>query len=279
MDIPGAPFHPGTVRSDEFVLDYAEAGPPEPEAVIVSFPGSAGLEMSTAKDLLAQRYRIVEINPPGWGAKQDVSRHLPQSEIGRILAAAATQLVDGPFFLVGTSMGGANALYAAALLPDRVSGLILEGSMAPSEAADLRTPPPSPDDRSSADTSADNPAYPEPVVHPNKPWATAEYVARQMSDRLRMFGWTPPDTTADQAVAAIDWATTPILALLGEQDEILGPTVEQTLRTAIPSAQFQLIPDGMHDLQNTVPDEFVAHVESFISAHKSSDESDRRIPK
>ncbi|WP_216896777.1 alpha/beta fold hydrolase [Nocardia alni] len=265
MNLPGAAFRTGTVRSGEFTLDYAEAGPADAATVIVSLPGSAGLEKSTAKDRLAQRYRVVEINPPGWGSAPEVGRPMPQAEIGRILAEAATQLVDGPFFVIGTSMGGANALHLTAQLRDRVSGIVLEGSMAPASPADLRNPPPPPGDSPAGADESGDVAYPEPVIHPNKPWATKEYVARQMADRMRMFRWTEPDMLADTAIAAIDWNSTPILALLGDGDEILLPSVEDTIRAAIPSAEFRLIPGGMHDLQNTVPDEFVRLVEGFVS--------------
>src|SRR5699024_6882083 len=184
---PGRDFISGTVEARGYTLDYAWAGPKHPEATIVSLPGSAGMEMSTAKDLLIGQYRVIEINPPGWGTRDDLDTHMDQSELGPILAEAIEQLVDGPFFVFGTSMGGTNALYVTAELPQRVQGIILEGSMVPSRPEDLRMPPPTPGDNDVTEVS-----YPEPAVDPRKPWATPEYVAQQMKDRMRMFRWIEP---------------------------------------------------------------------------------------
>jgi pimeloyl-ACP methyl ester carboxylesterase len=262
---PGGDFVSGTVESHGYTLDYAWAGPKHPEATIVSLPGSAGMEMSTAKDLLIGRYRVIEVNPPGWGARDDIDTHMHQSELGPILAEAIGQLVDGPFFIIGTSMGGTNALYVAAELPQRVQGIILEGSMVPSRPADLHMPPPTPGDEGATEVS-----YPEPVVDPRKPWATPEYVAQQMATRMRMFHWIEPAMDAPAAVAAVRASRVPVLGLLGDDDEILAPTQELRFREEFPGADFQLVPTGRHDLQNTVPAAFVYLVSDFIASVTST---------
>ncbi|KAJ0423060.1 hypothetical protein BJY00DRAFT_310656 [Aspergillus carlsbadensis] len=226
--LPGAGFVHKTITTGEFTVHYAEAGPSSPEGTIVSFPGSAGLEMSTAKDELAKRYRAVEVNPPGWGDQAD-------------------QLVDGPFVLLATSMGGANALYLTAQIPERVRGIILEGSMAPCRPQDL---------------------YPlsttQPPIHPKKPWATAGYVAHQMANRMRMVQTTKPDMQATSAIATVRQRAVPVLALLGSEDEVMKPSQKDSFHAVLPNEEFNIITGGRHDLQNTTPDEFVARVESFI---------------
>ncbi len=262
---PGSAFVHGTVEAGGYTLDYASTGPQHPEAVIVSLPGSAGLEMSTAKDRLVTRYRVVEINPPGWGARDDVVTRMHQSQLGPFLAEAIEQLVDGPFYLIGTSMGGSNALYVAAALPDRVRGIVLEGGMAPSRPEDLRMPPP-PEPGADAGPEA---SYPIPAIDPRKPWATPEYVAEQMAVRMRMFGWIEPDLQASEAIAAVRQHGIPVLALLGEA-EILAPTQELRFRAELPDADFRFVPEGGHDLQNTVPTAFVDLVEEFIASTASS---------
>lgn len=171
---PGAAFTRGTVKVGEFELDYAgKPGGRERDSGVL--PGSAGLEMSLAKDVLARNHRVVEINPPGWGGKDDLSRPMPMSEIGELLAGAADQLVGGPYFVIGTSMGGTNALYAAARLPRRIRGLILEGSMSPARLTDLHAPPPVPADPGK-EPSAAEPDYPLPPFNPRKPWATEDFI-------------------------------------------------------------------------------------------------------
>jgi len=261
---PGSAFVRGTVEAGGYTLDHASAGPDQPEATIVSLPGSAGLEMSIAKDRLVARYRVVEINPPGWGGRDDVSTRMHQSELGPILSSAVEQLVDGPFYLLGTSMGGSNALYVAAALPDRVLGIVLEGGMAPSRPEDLRMPPP-PEPGAGPEAS-----YPTPATDPRKPWATPEYVAGQMAVRMRMFGWVEPDMRASDAIALVRHRNIPVLALLGDEDEILAPTQEVRFREELPHADFRLVPTGGHDLQNTVPQAFVALVDDFIASTAAS---------
>jgi pimeloyl-ACP methyl ester carboxylesterase len=257
-ELPGAAFRRGTVPAGEFTLDYASAGPDDARLTLVSLPGSAGLELSAAKDRLAAEYRVIEINPPGWGGKSDLTRPMSQAELGELLAQAATALTDGPFALLGTSMGGTNALYLAAAVPDRVLGIVLEGGMSPAAPEDVRVPPP-------AGRPGPPAAYPLPPVHPGKPWATHEYMARQMADRMAMMRWVAPDFGAASAVPVVRDRAIPVLALLGDQDQILSPTIEKTLRRALPQTEFHLVPGGEHDLQGTATDTFTDLVRGFLA--------------
>ncbi|WP_083888042.1 alpha/beta fold hydrolase [Nocardia asiatica] len=254
---PGTPFHEGTVTTEQHTLVFAEAAPAHPKSTIVSLPGSAGLEMSTAKDVLAQRHRVVEINPPGWGERNDVTERSHQSTLGPVLAAAIEELVTGPFYLLGTSMGGANALYVASLLPDRTQGVILEGSMAPVLPPEDMHPMPSP---------PEDGGYPLPAPHPRKPWATKDFVMNQMLNRARLFEITEVDMDAADAIAKVVEHHIPVLALLGDADEILRPSQEKRIRERIPHAQFHLVGGGGHDLQNTAPEIFVELVEEFVNS-------------
>src|SRR5699024_11497668 len=102
---PGRDFISGTVEARGYTLDYAWAGPKHPEATIVSLPGSAGMEMSTAKDLLIGQYRVIEINPPGWGTRDDLDTHMDQSELGTILSEDIVIMVGWVFIVIGNSLG------------------------------------------------------------------------------------------------------------------------------------------------------------------------------
>jgi pimeloyl-ACP methyl ester carboxylesterase len=175
--------------------------------------------MSTAKGRLAGGTGSWRC--PRGGDQIDVSQQMSQSEICALLAEAVTRLVDGPFVLVATFMGGANALYVAARIPARVQGIILEASTAPSRPEDLHPP------------SAGAPA-----VHPNKPWATPGYVVHQMANRMRMIQLTPPDMEATEAIAVVREREIRGPGPLGTDDEILKPYQEQTFRTVLPEGEF-----------------------------------------
>lgn len=269
VDRPGSQFAQAEVVVGEFTLDYVYAGPPDADVTVVSFPGSAGLEMSVAKDTLAQNFQVVEINPPGWSGKDDLARPMAMSELGELLGEAANQLVPRPYFLIGTSMGGTNAVYAAARNPERVRGLILEGSMSPSTPNDMRLPPPVLPADANGDQVAPEPAglppYPLPPLNPKKPWATEEFVRDQMEKRFKMFRWVEPEMLPKAALKAVNQHQIPVLALLGDEDEVLKPSQQKTLVAHLPRAEFTLIAGGAHDLQNTAPGEFVATVKKFIA--------------
>ncbi|GAA4351890.1 alpha/beta fold hydrolase [Angustibacter luteus] len=266
---PGAPFTYGTVKAGEFVLDYAEARPDAPTETLVSFPGSAGLEMSPSKDILAERYRVIEINPPGWGGKDDLNRPMPMAETAQLLAEAANQLVQDRYYILGSSMGGVNAVYAAAAHPERVKGIILEGGMAPAREQDVIVPPPprpEPDAPVQAPFQSEGaPQYPQPPVNPKKPWATDEFIANQMANRFKMIAWVAPEFLPEDALKSLTDLRLPVLALLGDQDEILRPSQREAFATYLPHADFRFVAGGMHDLQNINVAEFVALVEEFLN--------------
>ncbi|WP_157117597.1 alpha/beta fold hydrolase [Nocardia vaccinii] len=161
-----------------------------------------------------------------------------QSTLGPLLAVAVEKLVGGPCYLLGTPMGGVHALYVGSLLPERVLGVVLEGSMAPALPGEDLYPcaggnPPTVDTRYRTRALV-------------RPWATAEFVGQQMANRTRMFGFF--DMEAADAIETIADHEIPVLALLGADDEILRPTQEQRIRERIPHAEFHLVEGGAHDL-------------------------------
>lgn len=266
ISTPGHDFRRAAVKAGAHELRYAEAAPPRWSTTIVSLPGSAGLEMSTAKDRLAREYRVIEINPPGWGECDDLTAPMSLKECAHLLGEAADSVVEGPYVVLGTSMSGVNALYLAAEHPDRVRGIVLEASMAPCRRTDFRVPltddllPAAPD---VPDGGSEPPLPPTP---PNKPWATPEFIGRQMADRARMFRHVPVQIDSDEGVRAVREHGIPVLVLLGEDDEIIAPSQRDFVAQRIPHARFELVPGGWHDIQNTAPDAFVTAVERFVSS-------------
>ena len=142
--------------------------------------------------------------------------------------------------------------------------------MSPSAPNDMRLPPPVRPAGDGGDPAAPDagsvepPAYPLPPVNPKKPWATEDFVREQMEWRFKMFRWVEPEMIPKAALHAVNEHQIPVLALLGDEDEILKPSQQQTLATYLPRAEFTLIGGGSHDLQNTAAGEFVAAVEKFI---------------
>lgn len=258
---PGADFRWATVRADGFELDYAEAGPRDSARTLVSFPGSAGIEMSTAKDRLARHVRVLEINPPGWGGRPSPERPMTNVELAAVLAGAIRSLVDDPFALLGTSAGGATALHVAAVLAERILGVILEGSIAPTVPSDHRGPLPR---TSGSDSDAPLEDMPLPRPHPRKPWATPAYFHERRRNQLSLFRWFLPDYMPVEQMSQICERRIPVLALLGDGDELIKPSQAGTLSRVMPHARFRLLEGGLHDLQNTQPEAFVRETLTFL---------------
>lgn len=265
--LPGENFAYGAVKAGGFEIRYAAAGPLE-APLIISLPGSAGLEMSIAKDRLSENFRVIELQPPGWGDSEDLDREMDQDEIGRILGEAAQALAGRPYHLIGSSMGGGNALWLAVQYPDHVLSLTLEGSMAPVRQGDLTGPLIRREMiRQMLQSGGPPGGYPAPPLSLAKPWATADYIRDQMVKRFRMMQWVQTDIGGEDLIARLSASALPVLALLGDADGLIRPSVADHYAQVLPGARFVLIPGGEHDLQNTRPDAFVAEVSAFVRRH------------
>ncbi|WP_172799841.1 alpha/beta fold hydrolase [Croceicoccus bisphenolivorans] len=253
---PGSNFKRATVASFGYEVPYAEAGSGD---AIVFLPGSAGLEMSTAKDELARRFRVIELDPPGWGTTPQLTAEMKQRQLATVLADAIAELGVEQFHLVGTSMGGNNAFWLAGQFPERVKSLTLEGPMLFCRPEDLVNP----DDSFIQALRAGAPApdvsgYPAPPPHPRKPWSTADFFREQMRRRIKMFAKTDyPGTPGALEKLAERW-TIPTKLLLGTEDEILNPCYADRFKQVVPSAEVTIIEGATHDIQNTAPEAFIA---------------------
>ncbi len=277
VQLPGKEFKDGYIEVSGFRIHYKEAGPKN-GPVLISLPGSAGLEMSRAKDHMINQYHIIELNPPGWADDPELTREMDQDEIGKILGQAANQLVSGKYAVLGTSMGGANALWLAVQYPQRVKSIVLESSMAPTRQADLFSPMIYRADVRKSLAAGQNPmgaargagpgSYPAPPTDPAKPWATPEFMGQQMAQRFKMFKWVQADMGTQQLFSKIRATNIPVLGLIGDKDGIIKPSVESYYREVLPNAKFVLVPGGNHDLQNSQTDAFVAQVSQFLGQNK-----------
>jgi pimeloyl-ACP methyl ester carboxylesterase len=125
--MPGASFTERYVEAAGHRIRYAQAGSGPP---LVVLPTSAGLTYATGFDLLAKDFRVILLDPPGWGDSpaSEESPELPA--LAKITAAALTAMGLQKYHLAGGSMGCIHALWLAVEDPQKVASVILEGSMA-----------------------------------------------------------------------------------------------------------------------------------------------------
>ena len=116
-----------TVRTTDWNLHYHEAGSGHPLILLHgSGPGATGWSnFSGNLPGLAQRFRVLAVDMPGWGA----SDACPVDRLEHV--DAALQFMDALGIeraaVVGNSMGGITAVRLAAEHPDRISHLITMG--------------------------------------------------------------------------------------------------------------------------------------------------------
>lgn len=263
---PGAGFNHCMVEVFGHAVHYAEAG--KGADVFVFCPGSAGVDMSWAKDELARSMRVIELNPPGWGGTEPLAHKIDQRDIAHVLLAALEVLGIERFYLNGASMGGVNALWIAALRPDRVIALSLEGGMNFAREEHLVSPEAARKLREMVEKGdAEGTGYPVAAPHPRKPWADDAFVRHQMRKRIPMMRMV---TNAHEDALERQTRTmrTPILVMLGEHDELLKPNHLDRWYDIAPTASRMLLPNAYHDIQNTEPDQFLHLVREMMRRYK-----------
>lgn len=261
--LPGRPFKENFVDVDGWHIRYIDSG--KGSTVIVSFPGSGGLEMSTAKDMLAKDYRVIEINPPGWGPDDLNTRERDMRDMAMVFIHALDKIGVQKFHLIGTSMGCIHAMWATEQFQERVLSLTLEGGECFTRPEDRRP-------QTARSVAAENkgrrgegwdndytiwsgwPAY---QWAPNKWWQTPAFQARLMYRRyVKNFPYNRNAHMADM-LANVKNVKTPTVDMVGDRDEIMKTSVAEAWKKNMPSSKFVIVPGATHDIQNSQPEQFV----------------------
>ena len=100
---PGGAFREGFVEADGFRIRYCEAGQGTP---LVHLHGAGGLRLNTAHDLLAERYRVIAVEMPGFGQSEENTRTRTIAELATTIVKVADALGLDRFDLMGTSFCG-----------------------------------------------------------------------------------------------------------------------------------------------------------------------------
>src|SRR6266581_2136350 len=112
------------VEVDGFRIRYWEFGPPRPVGTVVMLE-SMTWGLSTLRDALAQKYRVIVLELPGFGASPANPRSQSVQELANTMAQAAAQVVPEHYTLIGTSFGAHVALWQTLQSPDTVEALVL----------------------------------------------------------------------------------------------------------------------------------------------------------
>jgi pimeloyl-ACP methyl ester carboxylesterase len=244
----GAAFAERTVAAAGFDIRYFEAGDGAP---LVYLPGAGGPTMSIALDLLAQQFRVIMIELPGWGAQPNDAADF--DVLAGQVADAITAIGLDSFHLMGTSLGGACALHLTALFPERVISLTLE---APAKfRVDSKNPAELPPEKFV-------PAFrthPERCL-PMKP-LTAEFLAKVWPTVERLMGSGDVDQAFIERIRTIPNRT---LVLFGRNDGVINPSNGPTYRANMKNSVLFYVYDAAHDIQADRPEAFADVVTDFL---------------
>ena len=89
MAVPDVLFTEGYIEADGFRIRYQEAGQGEP---LVSLHGAGGMRLYRSHALLAEQYRVIVFEVPGFGSSPANERSQSMPELARTMAQAMTNL-------------------------------------------------------------------------------------------------------------------------------------------------------------------------------------------
>lgn len=244
---PGSAFVEGSVDAAGFTVRYLAAGD---GPTLLCLPGAGGPVMTFALDILAEGFRVIVVELPGWGAQPN---HVADFDgLADQVAAIATALGLDRFHLMGTSFGGACALHFVVRHGDRVESLVLE---APAKFREASANPASlgPEAFVKAFRS-----HPDRVPHMSPP--DPEFMARVWPTVERLMG----DGLDDGLTALLAQVPTRTLILFGRNDGLINPINGRVPRRYMRNSSLQYVYDAAHDIQCDRPEAFADVVGDFL---------------
>ncbi len=244
-------FTEGFVEAGGFHIRYLEAGSGDP---LVVFHGGGGLRQFTTHETLAEDYRVLLFEVPGFGDSPVNDRSQSMANLALTMGAAISALGIEQFNLMGTSFGGKLALWLAAQQPERVTALILAAPAAiRPESGGTALPPPTTDAERLARLWAHPERQPQPALTP-------AVIEKQQALGRRVMG--PARDAALEAL--LPGLQVPVLVVFGTLDKVIPPEMGRIYRELLPNCAFILVYDAGHQVDGDRPEAFVALATDFL---------------
>lgn len=248
-------FQEDHLEVDGFRIKYREAGQGNPVVILDSI--SWGI--SKLHDALAQKYRVIALELPGFGSSAANARSASAKDLAETVVHAMAQIVSDRYTLIGTSFGANVALWHTLLAPDQVDALVL---ISPTALGPLGNP---------ADPTQSLLAHPENAS--NLSQIDPDIVAREQ-ELVHRLGGDANDTETERRLSEIQC---PTLVIFGSRDKLVATQAASIYRRDIPNCNVSIVYDAGHliiaerpeALVNTVAD-YVERRETFIVSRESS---------
>jgi len=243
------------VEVDGFRIRSWDAGPPRPAGTVVMLEGMTwGLSM--LRDALAQTYRVIALELPGFGESPANTRTQSVQELAHTVAQAAAQVVPETYTLIGTSFGAHVALWQTLQSPAQVEALVLIAPTAllPTAGPLAGTP---------EATARWLLAHPENA----RRFASVDpaIVAKEQALVQRLTGGRH-DAEAERRLGEIPCAT---LVLFGSEEKMVAPEAARIYRERIPNSNIAFVYDAGHLIEAERPEALVNAVSDYVELRET----------
>jgi pimeloyl-ACP methyl ester carboxylesterase len=245
-------FRENFVEVDGFRIRYLEAGNGQP---VIVLHGAGGPDVGEAEALLAEQYRVIAVEMPGFGSSPANERTKSPREMARTVALAAAQLQLDRYSLIGASFGGRVATWLSLDYPDQVEALVLAAPNAVLPAGYKVSGGPE-------DLAAKLYAHPERRADAAP--RDAATVQKQQQFLARIKG-LEPDPELESRLPDIQAAT---LVLFGTRDGIVSSDLGRVYREKIPNCSLVIVYDAAHAIASDRPEAFASTVGDFLERHE-----------
>ena len=255
MAVPTALFSEGYIEADGFRIRYQEAGQGEP---LVSLHGAGGMRLSRSHTLLAEQYRVIVFEVPGFGQSPANERSQSMPELAHTMGQAVTNLGLERFNLMGNSFGGTLALWMAVQQPERLQALVLVAPAAMRPEGSLPPPALSPEERLAR-------LYAHPERQAPAPPPDPTIIAKQEALVRRVIG-----LARDEALESrLPGLHVPVLVLFGTLDRMIPPEMGRLYCEKLLNCHLILVYDAGHAVDADRPEAFVSVVSDFLQHHEA----------
>ena len=252
---PTATFTEGHVEADGFRIRYLVAGQPRPVGAIVMLD-SMTWGPSKLHDALAQKYRVVAFELPGFGHSPANTKSQSVKDLANTMAQAAAALAPEQYSLIGTSFGANVALWQTLSAPDQVEALILISPTAllPTGIPTAATP---------EEMASQLLAHPENA--PGLPILDPAIYAKEQALVQRLKG-AAHDAEAESRLSEIQCAT---LAVFGLKDKMVAPEAPGIYRERIANSNISLVYDAGHLIVAERPEALIGAVSDYVERRET----------
>jgi pimeloyl-ACP methyl ester carboxylesterase len=243
------------VEVDGFHIRYWQSGPPRPVGAVVMLEGMTW-GLARLRDALVQKYRVIVLELPGFGASPANTRSQSVQELANTVAQASAQVVPEQYTLIGTSFGANVALWQTLQAPDKVEALVLIAPTAIRPAAGPLVGTPEAMAR-------------QLFAHPEKARGLASVdpaiVAKEQALVQRLTGGGH-DTEAERRLGEIPCAT---LVLFGSEDKMVTPEAARLYREWIPNSNIAFVYDAGHLIEAERPEALINAVSDYVALRET----------